>query len=82
MSDEELLFLREKLKSGEYDGADIMQAWAAIDKLRELIAWRKKAVQAIPHLDSHIEKLSRLDRHFEVSKQTQYPRRQPGAWNC
>jgi len=35
MNKDELLFLRNKLKSGEYDGTDIMQAWLAIDRLIE-----------------------------------------------
>lgn len=35
MSEDDLRFLRTKLKSGEYDGADIMQAWLAIDRLVE-----------------------------------------------
>ncbi len=33
MKDEELKVLRTKLKQGEYDGADIMKAWIAIDRL-------------------------------------------------
>lgn len=33
---DDLEFLRNKLKSGEYDGADIMQAWIAIEELIEL----------------------------------------------
>jgi len=39
MKTEELKVLRMRLKSGEYDGTDIMQAWTAIDELIEL---RKK----------------------------------------
>jgi hypothetical protein len=35
---EKLQFLRTKLKMGEYDGADIMQAWLAIDELLKLRA--------------------------------------------
>ena len=34
----ELGLLRSKLKSGDYDGADIMQAWIAIDELERLRA--------------------------------------------
>jgi hypothetical protein len=30
---EDLKLLRAKLKSGEYDGSDIMQAWIAVDEL-------------------------------------------------
>tara|TARA_R110000772_G_scaffold262274_1_gene381278 strand:+ start:109 stop:291 length:183 start_codon:yes stop_codon:yes gene_type:complete len=30
---EDLKYLRTKLKCGEYDGTDIMQAWIAIDQL-------------------------------------------------
>lgn len=33
MENNELALLRSKLKSGEYDGADIMAAWIAIDEL-------------------------------------------------
>jgi hypothetical protein len=33
MEDEELLALRDRLKSGKYDGGDIAQAWLAIDAL-------------------------------------------------
>lgn len=33
MDNNELQFLRTKLKNGEYDGADIMHAWLAIDEL-------------------------------------------------
>jgi hypothetical protein len=32
----ELSAVRQNLKSGEYDGVDIMRAWLAIDKLMEL----------------------------------------------
>lgn len=35
MTSEQLQVLRMRLKSGEYDGAHIMQAWIAIDELIE-----------------------------------------------
>ena len=35
---EDLLVLRTRLKMGEYDGNDIMQAWIAIDRIAELEA--------------------------------------------
>ena len=35
---EDLLVLRSRLKMGEYDGNDIMQAWIAIDRIMELEA--------------------------------------------
>jgi len=57
LDDEELAFLRTKLKNGEYDGVDIMHAWLAIDELRELRAWRDKAFQAHPNLDRDVEAL-------------------------
>lgn len=38
MRTEELEVLRMRLKSGEYDGTHIMQAWIAVE---ELIRWRK-----------------------------------------
>ena len=37
MDIEELRALRTRLKAGEYDGADIMSAWLAIDELIERI---------------------------------------------
>lgn len=57
MDDGELQFLRTKLKTGEYDGADIMQSWLLIDELRELRAWREKAILLHPNLDKDIEAL-------------------------
>ena len=33
MNKDELIDLQQRLKSGEYDGADIMSAWIAIDEL-------------------------------------------------
>lgn len=59
LGDEELAFLRTKLKSGEYDGTDIMYAWLVIDELRELRAWRDKAFQAHPNLDLDIETMTK-----------------------
>ena len=38
MNNSDLKFLRAKLKAGEYDGADIMRAWIAIDELSEQLA--------------------------------------------
>ena len=35
LDDEELAGLRIRLKSGDYDGVDIMHAWLAVDELRE-----------------------------------------------
>lgn len=40
MTDDELKALRSRLKSGEYDGTDIMSAWLALD---DLIAERKRS---------------------------------------
>lgn len=40
----QLSALRVRLKSGEYDGADIMQAWVAIDELIEV----RKELDSIP----------------------------------
>lgn len=57
MTTEELAFLRTKLKSGDYDGVDIMHAWMAIDELRQLRSWRDKAFQAHPNIDRDIELL-------------------------
>lgn len=53
----ELQFLRTKLKTGEYDGVDIMQAWLAIDELMALREWQNKAFEAHPNLDLDIENL-------------------------
>lgn len=46
MDDRELRELRVRLKSGEYDGTDIMSAWLALDDLiaerallRRLVEW-------------------------------------------
>ena len=57
MDNSELQFLRTKLKIGEYDGADIMNAWLAIDELLNLRVWQEKAFQAHPNLDLDIEAL-------------------------
>lgn len=57
MEDGELQFLRTKLKNGEYDGADIMHAWLAINELLALRAWRERAFQAHGNLDLDIEAL-------------------------
>jgi len=37
MDKKELKALRVRLKTGEYDGADIMQAWIAIDDLISIL---------------------------------------------
>ena len=58
MTNEELGFLRTKLKSGEYDGVDIMQAWIAIDELIELREFRDKAFTVYNNLDLDIEHLT------------------------
>ena len=52
-----LSVLRSNLKSGEYDGVDIMKAWLAIDELIELRDWRSKAFDAHPNIDIDIEQL-------------------------
>ena len=57
MRTEELKVLRMRLKSGEYDGAHIMQAWVAIDELIELREFREKAFDAHPNIDLDIENL-------------------------
>ena len=54
---EDLSVLRSNLKSGEYDGVDIMKAWLAIDELIELRGWRSKAFDAHPNIDIDIEQL-------------------------
>ncbi|NOY72183.1 MAG: hypothetical protein GXP14_07365 [Gammaproteobacteria bacterium] len=53
MTNDELKDLRVRLKSGEYDGVHIMQAWIAIDELvkkrielKELREFREKAFKA------------------------------------
>lgn len=38
MTDNDLTLLRHKLKQGDYDGADIMATWIAIDELLQLRA--------------------------------------------
>lgn len=58
MTNDELKFLRTKLKQGEYDGVDIMTAWLAIDELLELRNWRDKAFEAHPNIDRDIELLN------------------------
>ena len=57
LDDEELAGLRIRLKSGEYDGVDVMHAWLAVDELRELRAWRDMAFQAHPNIDLDIASL-------------------------
>jgi len=58
METDDLKFLRMKLKQGEYDGVDIMQAWIAIDELIEWREFRDKAFQAHPNIDLDIERLA------------------------
>jgi hypothetical protein len=55
MSNEELQTLRRCLKSGEYDGVHIMQAWLVIDELIELREFRENAFKAHPNLDMDID---------------------------
>ena len=55
MSDEELNELRMYLKSGEYGGWHIRQAWLVIDELIELRTFREKAFAAHPNIDLDIE---------------------------
>jgi len=55
MDVEQLEFLITKLRSGEYDGADVMAAWIAVEELVELRKWRDKAFEAHPNLDLDIE---------------------------
>ena len=57
MDTDELQFLRTKLKQGEYDGADIMRAWLAIDEMLALREWRDKAFEVHPNLDLDVEAL-------------------------
>ncbi len=38
---EDLLELKTRLKSGEYDGVDIMHAWIAIDELITVLSGGK-----------------------------------------
>ena len=57
-SESDLKFLRIKLKQGDYDGVDIMQAWLAIDELIELREFRDKAFQAHPNIDLDLEQLA------------------------
>lgn len=57
LDDVSLKILRMKLKQGDYDGADIMRAWLAIDELIELRAWRDNAFQAHSNIDIDIESL-------------------------
>lgn len=58
MKDDELKLLRMKLKQGDYDGADIMNAWLAVDELIELRKWRDLAFEAHPNIDVDIEHLA------------------------
>jgi len=55
MKNDELRYLRTKLKSGEFDGVDVMSAWIAIDELIALREWRDDAFNAHPNLDIDIE---------------------------
>ena len=51
---EELKALKVRLKTGEYNGVDIMSAWIAIDDLIDLIDFREKAFVAHPNIDLDI----------------------------
>jgi hypothetical protein len=57
MDIEDLKLLKMKLKQGDYDGNDIMQAWIAIDELIQLREWRDalsalvRAFEAHPNID-------------------------------
>jgi hypothetical protein len=57
LDNKELLHLKHKLKSGEYDGADLMYAWIALDELIELREFRDKAFLAYPNIDIDIERI-------------------------
>jgi len=52
---DDLKQLRKNLKSGEYDGIDIMNACMAIDDLLSLKVWKSKAFQVYPNIDIDIE---------------------------
>ena len=58
MNCNDLLGVRARLQSGEYDGVDIMRAWLAIDELIDLRNWRDMAFQAHPNIDRDIELLT------------------------
>jgi hypothetical protein len=58
MDSDGLKLVRMNLKSGEYDGTDIMAAWLAIDELIQLREWRDKAFEAHPNLDLDVENLA------------------------
>lgn len=45
---EDLLELKTRLKSGEYDGVDIMHAWIAIDELITVLSGGKYLCQQKP----------------------------------
>ncbi len=49
MQSDDLNLLRLKLKSGEYDGADVMRAWIAIE---ELVRARRVLAEALADYDS------------------------------
>jgi len=61
MTNDELKVLKMRLKSGEYDGVHIMQAWIAIDELincrdslKDLEDFRDKAFVAHQNIDIDI----------------------------
>lgn len=45
-----LKYLRRLLKSGEYEGGDLMRAWLAIDELIELRNFRDKVLKLHPDI--------------------------------
>ena len=51
MDDSELEHLRVKLKSGEYDGVDIMRAWLALDEARSMRKDAERYRYARRHMD-------------------------------
>jgi hypothetical protein len=79
LDNDELKNLRVKLKCGEYDGADLMRAWLAIDELIESREWRDKTVEiSTTEKQAIYEELRgkfivyqhRLDRPFPAENET------------
>lgn len=56
MNNEELELLYLKLKSGDYDGVDIMKAWIAIEELIKLRNFHDKALEIYPLLEIDVER--------------------------
>ena len=62
----DLLALRTRLKVGEYDGNDIMQAWIAIDRIAELEAQLKHAEGHAAELEAENARLkAAMDKYSE-----------------